>query len=356
MSYNVGLELEDWHQQILGHRKAYKFICMWMAKTMQNLACKQCGIVINTLINRKAVQSCLHWGNKLWSCRLDAKAALLYLEPAGTCTAPYLKGLIHIATMSSNLVIKRASWTAAARPSQRWLQSHYAPKMVKADLSLLQKNKKCCLQFGLGRERREKGEVQLGGHCLAGDCSSRGAANRQRRKGMQQAPWFLPHEIPAWNSRHTSSWSFTPVGASAAKALPAQQVLWEIFTFVLPDINPARGESEIRGSVSFPKGRGSTHDDTIASWRGHLVWQNGKRLTFGKWNSSALVEVMKPGIWWTPVDFCPLPWPHHCHYKHRSYIHCLPTCFLAQIFILMHQTCTVYIVWHKSAVLWPTMH
>lgn len=114
MSYNVELELEDWHQQILGHRKAYKFICMWMAKTMQNLACKQCGIVINTLINGKAVQSCLHWGNKLWSCRLDAKAALLCLDVAGARTEPYLWGLICTATMSSNLGIERASWAARA--------------------------------------------------------------------------------------------------------------------------------------------------------------------------------------------------------------------------------------------------
>lgn len=44
--------------------------------------------------------------------------------------------------------------SSGSRASQPWLQSRYAPKMVKGDLSLLQKEKtsKDCLQPGLGVE------------------------------------------------------------------------------------------------------------------------------------------------------------------------------------------------------------
>lgn len=225
MSYNVELELEDWHQQILGHRKAYKFICMWMAKTMQNLACKQCGIVINTLINRKAVQSCLHWGNKLWSRRLDAKAALLYLEPAGTCTAPYLKGLIHIATMSSNLVIKRASWTVAARPSQRWLQSRCAPKMVKGDLSLLRRKNK---GSWVGRGgKRGSAAGQLLGTAGPGEVLPGGGEKARSKHLDSSLPPATPMKSQAAEADAWAGQSFALPGRFCGKALPAaQQVLW----------------------------------------------------------------------------------------------------------------------------------
>lgn len=183
MSYNVELELEDWHQQILEHRKAYKFICTWMAKTMQNLACKQCGTVITTLINRKAVQSCLHWGNKLWSRRLDAKAMLLYLEPAGTCTVPYLKGLIRIVTMSSNLVIKRASWTVAAGPASNGCSHTMLPRWWKEIQASCRKEKhKGCLSLawiGSG----EKGGRTAGLLLPVWGQQRLGGANRQSRKG-----------------------------------------------------------------------------------------------------------------------------------------------------------------------------
>lgn len=88
--------------------------------------------------------------------------------------------------------------SSGSRASQPWLQSRYAPKMVKGDLSLLQKKKN---QQGLPPAWPECGggkrvEMQLDGRYLIGAGSTWEGATRQRRKGTQPAPWFLPTISP----------------------------------------------------------------------------------------------------------------------------------------------------------------
>lgn len=222
---------------------------------------------------------------------------------------------------------------------------------------LAEKTPKGCLQAGLGREggkgrKRSWAAATWLGTAAPGEVlTGKGEKARSKHLGCSP-PKSQPARADALAVGVLRCW-----GASAARLCPPSRCC-EIFTFVLPDIDPSRDESELRGSACFPRVSNATHKDTTASWRGYLVWQNGKRPTFGKQTRSALggAEVA-----WHPRDSCGLlPCAHHPHYKHRRYSHCLPTCFLARIFILAHKTCTVYSLWHctmrRSAALWPALH
>lgn len=114
--------------------------------------------------------------------------------------------------------------SSGSRASQPWLQSRYAPKMVKGDLSLLQKK----TQQGLPPAWPECGtgkrvEMQLDGRYLVGAGSTWEGATRQRRKGTQPAPWFLPTINPprpqtsACESRRAGHGSFAPLGFSPVR-------------------------------------------------------------------------------------------------------------------------------------------
>lgn len=205
---------------------------------------------------------------------------------------------------------------------------------------LAEKKPKGCLQAGLGREggkgrKRSWAAATWLGTAAPGEVLA-GQGEKARSKHLGSPPKPQPARADA-----LAVGVLRCRGVSAARlCLPSR--CCEIFTFVLPDINPSRDESELRGSACFPRVSKTTHKDTTASWRGYLVRQNGKRPTFGKWTRSALggAEVARH-----PMDSCrPLPCAHHRHHKHRSYSHCLPTCFLAQIFIHTRKTCTVYIL------------